>query len=185
MLFSSKLHPYRKLQIYTSFTRTLNHFVTSHNLCNKPQLKFSNKPGTVAHTCNLSFLGGCNQEDGNLRPAWANSSWDPISQMDCRCGSSGRESALQGPNPEFKSHSHLKNKSDRSLHKTAIFFVWNNGFHYIFTPAHNTFQSYSPPPLTSLFCCHHPSKNSPPFTLMSFCLHFHLYLVIQKQGLPM
>jgi hypothetical protein len=27
------------------------------------------KPGTVAHACNLSFLGDGDQEDGGLRPA--------------------------------------------------------------------------------------------------------------------
>jgi hypothetical protein len=37
------------------------------------------KSDTVAHTCNLSYLGGRNQEDHSSRPVWANSSQDPIS----------------------------------------------------------------------------------------------------------
>jgi hypothetical protein len=34
----------------------------------------------VAHTCNPSFLGGRDQGDHGLKPAWANSSQDPISK---------------------------------------------------------------------------------------------------------
>jgi hypothetical protein len=29
------------------------------------------KPGTVAHTCNPSYLGGGDQEDQGSKPAWA------------------------------------------------------------------------------------------------------------------
>jgi hypothetical protein len=32
----------------------------------------------VAHTCNLSYLGGRDQKDHSLRPTRANSSQDPI-----------------------------------------------------------------------------------------------------------
>jgi hypothetical protein len=32
----------------------------------------------VTHTCNLSYSGGTDQEDPGSRPAWANSSGDPI-----------------------------------------------------------------------------------------------------------
>jgi hypothetical protein len=32
----------------------------------------------VAHTCNPSYSGGIHQEDRGLKPAWANSSRDPI-----------------------------------------------------------------------------------------------------------
>jgi hypothetical protein len=35
----------------------------------------------VTHTCNPSYLGGSNQEDHSLKPAWANSSRDPISKI--------------------------------------------------------------------------------------------------------
>jgi hypothetical protein len=34
----------------------------------------------VAHTCNLSYLGGRDQEDSSLKPAQSNSSQDPISK---------------------------------------------------------------------------------------------------------
>jgi hypothetical protein len=34
----------------------------------------------VAHTCNPSYSGGREQEDHDLKPAWANSSQDPISK---------------------------------------------------------------------------------------------------------
>jgi hypothetical protein len=32
----------------------------------------------VAHACNPSYLGGRDQEDRSLKPAWAHSSGDPI-----------------------------------------------------------------------------------------------------------
>jgi hypothetical protein len=32
----------------------------------------------VAHACNPSYSGGKDQEDCGSKPAWANSSWDPI-----------------------------------------------------------------------------------------------------------
>jgi hypothetical protein len=35
----------------------------------------------AAHTCNLSYLGGCNCEDLGLRLAQANGSSDPISKI--------------------------------------------------------------------------------------------------------
>jgi hypothetical protein len=38
------------------------------------------KPGTVAHACNPSYWGGKDQEVRSLKPAWANSLWDPISK---------------------------------------------------------------------------------------------------------
>jgi hypothetical protein len=38
------------------------------------------KLGMVAHTYNPSHSRGRDQEDGNLKPAWANSSTDPISK---------------------------------------------------------------------------------------------------------
>jgi hypothetical protein len=34
----------------------------------------------VAHTCNLSYPGSRDQEDGGSKPTWANSSRDPISK---------------------------------------------------------------------------------------------------------
>jgi hypothetical protein len=35
----------------------------------------------VAHACNPSYLGGRDQEDHSLKPAWANSSQDPVSKI--------------------------------------------------------------------------------------------------------
>jgi hypothetical protein len=32
----------------------------------------------VTHTCNLSYWGGRDQEDGGWKPSWANSLGDPI-----------------------------------------------------------------------------------------------------------
>jgi hypothetical protein len=56
------------------------HFTTStHNFiggflakCNKKKKKFNWVP--VAHTYNFSYLGGRDQEDHSLSPAWANTS---------------------------------------------------------------------------------------------------------------
>jgi hypothetical protein len=35
--------------------------------------------GVMAHTCNLSYLGGRDLKDHDLRPVWSKSSQDPIS----------------------------------------------------------------------------------------------------------
>jgi hypothetical protein len=53
------------------------------------------KPEPVAHACNSRYLGGRDQEDHGLKPAWANSSWKSISKMpnpkkEWWSGSSGR-----------------------------------------------------------------------------------------------
>jgi hypothetical protein len=34
----------------------------------------------VAHACNSRYSGGRDQEDYGLKPAWANSSRDPVSK---------------------------------------------------------------------------------------------------------
>jgi hypothetical protein len=52
----------------------------------------------VAHACNPSYLGGRDQEDGGLRPAWSNSSQDtilktPNTKKNWQSGSSGRAPA--------------------------------------------------------------------------------------------
>jgi hypothetical protein len=39
---------------------------------------FNPMPSAVSHACNPSYLGSWDWEDGGLRLAWANSSWDPI-----------------------------------------------------------------------------------------------------------
>jgi hypothetical protein len=69
----------------------------------------------VAHACNPSSLGGWDLEDCDLRPAWANSSWDPQlqnnqSEMDWRCGSNCRTPAFQVPSPEFETSVPLKKR---------------------------------------------------------------------------
>jgi hypothetical protein len=56
--------------------------------------------------CNPQYLGGCDQENRGLRPAWANSLRDfhlqnNQSKMDWRRASSSREPALQAWSPEF------------------------------------------------------------------------------------
>jgi hypothetical protein len=55
----------------------------------------------VAHACNPSYSGGRDQEDHVLKPAWANSSWDPIFKK--RAGG-----VSQGVGPEFKPQYHKK-----------------------------------------------------------------------------
>jgi hypothetical protein len=49
----------------------------------------------VAYACNPNYSGNRDQEDRNLKPAWANSSQDPISKIPntkkgWQGGSSGR-----------------------------------------------------------------------------------------------
>jgi hypothetical protein len=39
---------------------------------------------TVTHSCNPSYSGGRNQEDGGSKPAWANTSPYPISKKSVR-----------------------------------------------------------------------------------------------------
>jgi hypothetical protein len=45
------------------------------------QIKTKQKLLLVAHACNPSYSGGRDQEDCSLKPAWANSSRDPISKI--------------------------------------------------------------------------------------------------------
>jgi hypothetical protein len=64
-----------------------------------------------AYACNPSCLGGWVSEFGSLRLAQANVSWEAHlqtnqSNMDWRCGSGGRMSALQTRSSEFKTQSH-------------------------------------------------------------------------------
>jgi hypothetical protein len=48
---------------------------------NKNNKKVEVELGMVAAAYNPKCLGGWDQEDDSLRPAWANSSWDPISKI--------------------------------------------------------------------------------------------------------
>jgi hypothetical protein len=42
---------------------------------------FKSSQVLVAYACNPNYLGGRDQEDHSLKPAWANSSQDPISEI--------------------------------------------------------------------------------------------------------
>jgi hypothetical protein len=53
----------------------------------------------VAHACNPSYSGGRDQEDCSLKPAWANSSQDPISKNPSQKRTGG---VPQGVGLEFK-----------------------------------------------------------------------------------
>jgi hypothetical protein len=53
----------------------------------------------VAHAYNPSFSGGRDQEDCGSKPAWANSSQDPISKNPSQKRAGG---VAQGVGPEFK-----------------------------------------------------------------------------------
>jgi hypothetical protein len=48
--------------------------------CCQKKKKLKNNQMLVAHTCNPSYSGGRDQEDCDSKPAWANSSQDPISK---------------------------------------------------------------------------------------------------------
>jgi hypothetical protein len=61
----------------------------------------------VAHTCNLSYLGGRDQEDQGSKAAWTNSSQDPISKNPSQ---KRADRVAQGIGPEFKPQHHTKKK---------------------------------------------------------------------------
>jgi hypothetical protein len=54
----------------------------------------------VAHSCNLSYSGGGDQEDHSLKPVLANSSGDPILKNPITKNRVG--GVAQGEGPEFK-----------------------------------------------------------------------------------
>jgi hypothetical protein len=55
---------------------------------------------SLAHVCNSSYSGGSDQEDHSQKPAWANSSRDPILKNPfTKKGSVG---LTQNVGPEFK-----------------------------------------------------------------------------------
>jgi hypothetical protein len=57
----------------------------------------------VAHACNPSYSGGRDKKDCGLKPAWANSSQDPISKKTHH--KKGVGGMAQGVDPEFKPQS--------------------------------------------------------------------------------
>jgi hypothetical protein len=59
----------------------------------------------VAHTCNLSYTEGRDQEDHSLKPAQANSSQGPISKNSPQKKAGG---VARGVGPEFKPQCHKK-----------------------------------------------------------------------------
>jgi hypothetical protein len=65
------------------------------------------QPGTVAHACNPSYLGGRDQKDHGSKPAQANSSQDPISKKK-KITKNGGGGVAQGVGPEFKPQYHIK-----------------------------------------------------------------------------
>jgi hypothetical protein len=58
--------------------------------------------GDWNHICNPSYLGGRDQEDHSLKPAWANSSLDPISKKSPSYKKKRAGGVAQGEGPEFK-----------------------------------------------------------------------------------
>jgi hypothetical protein len=65
-------------------------------------------PAPVAHACNPSYSGGRDQEDCSLKPAWANSSQDPILKSPVSKNWTG--GVAQGEVPEFKQKQKKKKK---------------------------------------------------------------------------
>jgi hypothetical protein len=73
---------------------------------------------SVADTYNQSYSSGRDQEDHSLRPAWENSSQDPISKTPNRkkgrqSGSSGRGLTYQVWGLEFKPQYHQKERKEK------------------------------------------------------------------------
>jgi hypothetical protein len=67
----------------------------------------------VVHACNPSYSGGREQEDGGLKPAWANSSRDSIWKKPITKKRAGE--VAQGVGPEFKPQYHKKEKGIKDI----------------------------------------------------------------------
>jgi hypothetical protein len=77
----------------------------------------------VAHACNPSYSGGRDQGDRGLKPAWAKSSWDPISKnaslgkefmrpyLQKTLHKKGLTGVAQGRGLEFRPQYHKKKKN--------------------------------------------------------------------------
>jgi hypothetical protein len=64
----------------------------------------------VAHACNLSYSGSRDQEDYGWKPAWANSSRDPILKIPITKRAGG---VAQDKGSEFKPQYHKKKKEKK------------------------------------------------------------------------
>jgi hypothetical protein len=71
----------------------------------------------VAHTCNPSYSGGRDQEDGISKPAQANSLWDRILKKNSSQKRAGR--VAQGEGPEFKPKYDKKKKRNHLFDITS------------------------------------------------------------------
>jgi hypothetical protein len=65
------------------------------------QQKAPNSQEPVAHTCDPSYSGGIDQEDQSLKPAWANSSQDPISKKSQKRASGVAQGVGSEFNPQY------------------------------------------------------------------------------------
>jgi hypothetical protein len=72
----------------------------------------------VAHTCNLSYSEGRDQEDHSSKSAQANSLQDPISKNPITKNWAGR--VAQGKGPEFKPLYHKKAGGGQKTFKSAF-----------------------------------------------------------------
>jgi hypothetical protein len=73
----------------------------------------------VAHTCNPSYLGKRDQEDGGSKPVRANSSRDPISKNLHKNRTVG---VAQGKGPEFKPQ-YCQRILNVKRHSCQVFFM--------------------------------------------------------------
>jgi hypothetical protein len=70
----------------------------------------------VAHTCNPSYSGDRDQEDCDLKPAWANSSQDLVLKKPTQKRAGG---VAQGIGPEFKPQYQKKEEREKERKKMA------------------------------------------------------------------
>jgi hypothetical protein len=71
----------------------------------------------VAHTCNPSYSGGRDQEDHSSKPAWKNTSQDPILKIPITKRAGG---VAQGEGHEFKPHYSKKKKKLCIVSQNAV-----------------------------------------------------------------
>jgi hypothetical protein len=71
----------------------------------------------MAYTCNPCYSRGRDQEDHSLKPAWPNSSQDPISKTPIKKKKKeGAGGVAQGVGPEFKPQYAKQTKKKNELH---------------------------------------------------------------------